>query len=65
MICTGEVYGIKLNMYKIWKQNQLMSFTLLCSEISLGKDVCYKHSHTLEYVDTIKINHKVKNTMAT
>lgn len=27
--------------------------------------VCYEHNHTLGYLDTIKVNSKVKNTVAT
>ena len=63
-IRTVEVCGMKLNMYKIWKDNQLISVTLSCNETSRGRDVCYEHNHTLEYLDTIKVNLKVKNTVA-
>lgn len=56
---------MKLNMYKIWKGNQLISVTLSRNEKSQGKDIiCYKHNYTLEYFDTIKVNLKMKNTVA-
>ena len=59
---TVEVWALKLNMYKIWKGDQLISVTFLRNEKSRGKDiVCYKHNHTLKYLDTIKVNLKVKN----
>ena len=60
-----EVCAMKLNMYKIWKRDQLISVTLSRNEKSRGKDVvCYEHNHTLEYLDTIKVNLKVKNAVA-
>ncbi len=35
------------------------------NEKSRGKDVvCYEHNHSLEYLDAIKVNLKVKNTVA-
>ncbi len=60
-----EACGMKLIMYKIWKGDQLISVTLSRNEKSRGKDVvCYEHNHSLEYLDTIKVNLKVKNTVA-
>ena len=48
---------MKLNMYKIWKGDQLISVTLSRNEKSRGKDiVSYEHNHSLEYPDTIKVN---------
>ena len=54
-------------MYEIWKGDQLILVTLSHNKKkSWGKDfVCYKHNHTLEYLDTIKVNSMVKNTVAT
>lgn len=45
----------------------MISVTLsLNKRKSWGKDyVCYEHNHTLEYPDTIKVNSKIKNTVAT
>ncbi|MCJ1345134.1 hypothetical protein MMC31_003339 [Peltigera leucophlebia] len=66
-IRTVEACGMKLNMYKTWKEDQLVCVTLSRNETkSRGKDfVYYEHNHTLEYLDTIKVNSKVKNTVAT
>lgn len=54
-------------MYKIQKEDQLVCITLLCNETkSWEKDfVYYKHNHTLKYLNIIKVNSKVKNTLAT
>lgn len=50
---------------KIYKGDQFISVTLSRNEKSRGKDVvCYKHNHSLEYLDTIKANLKVKTTVA-
>ncbi len=36
-----------------------------CNKKSWGKDVIYyKYNHLLEYLDTIKVNLKMKNTVA-
>ena len=53
-------------MYKTWKRDQLVCVTLLRNKTkSWEKDfVYYKHNHILEYLDTIKINSKVKNIVA-
>ena len=53
-------------MYKTWKADQLVCVTLSRNETkSRGKDfVCYEHNHTLGYLDTIKVNSKLKNTVA-
>ncbi len=67
-IRTTEACEMKLNMYKVWdKKNQLVSVTLSNNKLkSRGKeDVCYTHNHTLEYLDIIKVNSKVKNTVRT
>lgn len=55
-IRTVEVFGTKLNMYKIWKDNQWISVTLLRNKTSWEKDVCYKHNHLWEYLNIIKVN---------
>ena len=59
--------GMKLK-YKLWNEkNQLVSVELSRNELrSCGKEgVCYTHNHTLEYLDIIKVNSKVKNTVET
>ena len=67
-IRTVEACGMKLNMYKLFdEKNQLVSVQLVRNELkSRGKEeICYTHNHTLEYLDIIKINSKVKNTVGT
>lgn len=57
-----KVCSMKLNMYKIWKGNQLISVILSRNKKFWGKDVIYyKHTHLLKYLDIIKVNLKIKN----
>lgn len=56
---------MKLDIYKIQKKDQLIYVILLYNKTkSCGKDfVSYKHNHTFRYLNTIKVNSKVKNTI--
>lgn len=63
-----EVCGMKLNIYKLFdKKNQLVLVELVHNKLkSRGKkEIYYTHNHILEYVDIIKINSKIKNTVGT
>ena len=45
----------------------MVCVTLLCNKTKFRKNdfVYYKHNHTLGYLNTIKVNFKVKNIVAT
>ena len=63
-ICTTEACRIKLNIYMLWNEkNQLVSVELSCNKLkSYGKEeICYTYNYTLEYLDIIKVNSKIKN----
>ena len=67
-IRTTELCRMKLNIYKLWNEkNQLVSVELSRNELkSRGKEeVCYTHNHTLEYLNIIKVNSKLKNSVGT
>lgn len=58
---------MKLIMSKTWKEDQLVYVTLSRNEIKFKKkDFIYsKYNYTLEYLNTIKVNFKVKNILST
>lgn len=59
---------IKLNIYKLFDdKNQLVLVDLVRNQLkSYGKEeIYYTHNHILEYIDIIKVNFKVKNTVRT
>lgn len=61
-----EVYGIMLNIYKLFNEkNQLVLIQLVRNDLkSFGKEeIYYIYNHILEYLDIIKVNSKVKNTI--
>ena len=67
-ICTVKACGMKLNMYKLFNEkNQLVLVQLVRNELKScrKKEIYYTHNHTLEYLDIIKVNSKVKNTIGT
>lgn len=63
----GEFSRMKLNMYKTWDNNYLVSIILSWNKIKSWRKnfVYYEHNHTLKYLDIIKVNFKIKNTIVT
>ncbi len=63
-----ESCEMKFNIYKLFdRNNQLVLVQLVYNELKSCKkeEIYYTHNYTLEYLDLIKVNFNMKNTVRT